>query len=118
MKVLLDTCVSSNVYQALLELGIDAEWTRNWERDPGDEAILAYAFEHKRTLVTLDKDFGALAILQGKSHTGILRLVGLSTRQQASVCQRVLEQHHVTLANGAIITADSDRVRIRPARST
>lgn len=115
MKVLLDTCIASNVYQALLAVGIDVEWTGNWERDPGDEAILVYAFQHQRILVTVDKDFGALAVRQGKPHTGILRLVGLSSRQQALVCQQVLEQHHQSLTNGAIITADSDRVRIRSA---
>ena len=117
MKVLLDTCVASNVYQTLLAVGVDVEWTGNWDRDPGDETILAYAFQNGRILVTLDKNFGALAILQGKPHAGILRLVGLSSRQQAVVCQRVLEQHHLTLADGAIITADSDRLRIRPSLS-
>jgi predicted nuclease of predicted toxin-antitoxin system len=82
MKVLLDTCVVGNVYQVLLASGIDVERTGNRERDPGDEAILAYAFEHGRILVTLDKDFGTLAILQGRPHTGILRLVGLSSRNK------------------------------------
>lgn len=111
----MDTCIASTVYQALLAIGIDVEWTGNWERDPGDEAILAYAFQHRRILVTLDKDFGALAVRQGKPHTGILPLVSLSSRQQALVRQQVLEQHHQILATGAIITADSDRVRIRSA---
>ncbi len=51
MKVLLDTCVAGTVYQALLAAGIDVEWTGNWEQDPGDEAILAYAFQTGRILV-------------------------------------------------------------------
>jgi hypothetical protein len=53
MKVLLDTCIAANVYNALLAEGIDVEWTGNWQPDPGDEAILAYAFQNGRILVTL-----------------------------------------------------------------
>jgi predicted nuclease of predicted toxin-antitoxin system len=113
IKVLLDSCVASTVYHTLALSGIDVEWTGNWDSDPGDESILAYAHTHVQILVTLDKDFGALAIREGKPHYGILRLVGLSTREQPIVCQQVLEKHHVLLAQGAIITADGKRVRIR-----
>lgn len=118
MTVLLDTCVAGTVYQALLAAGIDVEWTGNWGKDPGDEAILDYAYQTGRILVTLDKDFGTLAILQGKPHKGVLRLVNLSSRQQVIVCQRVLEQHYSTLTAGAIITADRDRVRIRTSNDS
>ncbi|MEZ4864597.1 MAG: DUF5615 family PIN-like protein [Caldilineaceae bacterium] len=113
MKVLLDTCVAGLVYQALLADQIDVEWTGAWEKDPGDEAILDYAFQTGRILVTLDKDFGALAILQGKPHAGIVRLVSLSSRQQIMVCRQVLERYGAILMNGAIITADRERIRIR-----
>jgi predicted nuclease of predicted toxin-antitoxin system len=63
--------------------------------------------------VTLDKDFGKLSFLQGRPHAGIVRLVSLSTRQQVQVCLQVLVRHARELARGAIITAESDRVRIR-----
>jgi predicted nuclease of predicted toxin-antitoxin system len=115
VKVLLDTCVAGTVYHALLADQVDVEWTGTWETDPGDETILAYAFETERILVTLDKDFGALAVRQGKPHAGIVRLVNLSSRQQSIVCRQVLEKHALTLAAGAIITADGERMRIRNA---
>lgn len=115
MKVLLDTWVAGIVYQALQQEQIDVEWTGTWEADPGDEAILAYAFQTGRVLVTLDKDFGTLAVLQGKPHAGILHLVNLSSRQQIVVCRLVLEKHSLTLAAGAIITADGERIRVRGA---
>jgi predicted nuclease of predicted toxin-antitoxin system len=89
-------------------------WTGDWSEDPGDEEILATAYSEGRILVTLDKDFGELAIVRGTPHCGILRLVNLSTRQQASVCLRVLELYGNELASGAIITAELGRVRIRP----
>ena len=82
MKVLLDTCVAINVYHALLADGVDVEWTGSWQPDPGDETILDYAFQNGRILITLDKDFGALAIQQGKPHAGIVRLANLSSFKQ------------------------------------
>ena len=113
MKVLLDTCVWGGVRQALSDAGHDVVWTGDWDEDPGDDEILAQAYGESRVLVTLDKDFGRLALLYGKPHAGILRLVNLSTQQQAAVCLRVLGQHGTTLQAGAIITAELDRVRIR-----
>lgn len=113
MKVLLDSCVWAGVRDALVAAGYNVVWTGDWLADPGDEEILALAHEESRVLVTLDKDFGRLLFLQGRPHAGVVRLVGLSTRQQVQVCLQVLAQHQSELAKGAIITAESDRVRIR-----
>ena len=65
-------------------------------------------------LITLDKDFGELAIVQNAPHAGIVRLVGFSVRQQAALCLQVLERYAEELGHGAIITVDSRRVRVRP----
>ena len=113
MKVLLDTCIWGGVRVVLSDAGYDVIWTGDWDEDPGDDEILAHAYRENRVLVTLDKDFGRLALLHGKPHAGILRLVNLSTQQQAAVCLRVLTQHGASLQRGAIITAELDRVRIR-----
>ena len=69
---------------------------------------------NNRVLVTLDRDFGELAIIRAIPHCGILRLVNLSTRQQPIVCLQVLELYGNELLSGAIITASLGRVRIRP----
>ena len=113
MKVLLDTCVWGGVAQALADAGHGVVWTGTWEEDPGDEEILALAYAESRVLVTLDKDFGTLAFLHGRPHAGILRLVSLSTQQQVSVCLNVLAHHGAALQEGAIVTAELNRVRIR-----
>ena len=78
MKLLLDTCVWGKAKQALAEAGHDVEWSGEWEEDPGDEEILAIADREGRTLVTLDKDFGELAIVRNLPHHGILRLANFS----------------------------------------
>lgn len=114
MKLLLDTCVWGGAIKTLEACGNDVVWTGNWPEDPGDEEILTMAHDEARILVTLDKDFGELAIIKGKPHSGILRLVNLSAKQQGSVCLRVIDAYAQELQSGAIITAEPGRVRIRP----
>lgn len=114
MKLLLDTCVWGGVRAELVAVGYDVIWTGDWVEDPGDEEILAAAYSQGRILVTLDKDFGELAIVLRTPHCGILRLVNLTTKQQSVVCLRVLALYGDELASGAIVTAELGRVRIRP----
>lgn len=114
MRVLLDSCVWGPAKRVLEELGHDAVWAGDWDRDPGDEEILGRARDDHRALVTLDKDFGELAVIREIPHRGIVRLVGFSARNQAAVCARILEAHEVELTAGAIITVEPHRVRIRP----
>jgi predicted nuclease of predicted toxin-antitoxin system len=114
MKLLLDTCVWGKAKAELEASGHDVVWGGDWERDPGDERILSLAREEGRILITLDKDFGELAILRKIPHHGILRLVSIPARQQATISLVILNQHGAELENGAIITADLKQVRIRP----
>ncbi|MBI5480588.1 MAG: DUF5615 family PIN-like protein [Deltaproteobacteria bacterium] len=114
MKVLLDACVWGGARAELEAAGVDLVWAGDWPSDPGDEEILARAHAEGRTLVTLDKDFGELAIVHRQPHSGILRLVGLSARLQAGACLEVLRAHGAELERGAIVTVEPGRVRIRP----
>ena len=115
MKLLLDTCVWGGAGSELRAAGFDVIWSGDWSEDPGDDEILARAYDDARVLVTLDKDFGELAIVYGKPHCGIVRLVNISAKQQAMVCLRVIALHGIELEAGAIVTASSGRMRIRPA---
>jgi predicted nuclease of predicted toxin-antitoxin system len=63
--------------------------------------------------VTLDKDFGELAVLHGARHSGIVRLVGFTGPQQGATCVQVLERFASDLEAGALITAEPGRVRVR-----
>lgn len=117
MRLLLDTCVWGGARVELERLGHDVTWAGEWPEDPGDEEILARAHRDERILVTLDKDFGELAIVKGTHHHGIIRLVNIAARRQAAICQRVLMQHGSELGAGAIVTAEAGRMRFRPAES-
>src|SRR5438552_1375839 len=80
--------------------------------DPGDLELLRRAHDEERVLVTLDKDFGELAIVKGEPHSGIVRLVGFAARQQGPTCSRVLTLHSLDLTRGAIVTAEPGRIRV------
>ncbi len=115
MKVLLDSCVWAGARAALEGAGHDVAHAGAWEKDPGDEEILARAHAESRVVVTLDKDFGELAVLRGQRHSGIVRLVGIAAREQGAVAARVIAAHAADLAAGALITAEAGRLRIRLA---
>jgi predicted nuclease of predicted toxin-antitoxin system len=113
VKLLLDACVWGGAKETLAALGHDVIWAGDWSTDPGDESLLSTANLEQRVLVTLDKDFGELAVVRGQPHRGIIRLVGIAARQQAASCQDVLARHGSELTRGALITAESSRLRIR-----
>jgi predicted nuclease of predicted toxin-antitoxin system len=118
MKLLLDTCVWPGAVAELTAKGHDVLWVGDWPSDPGDDEILAFALREGRTVVTLDKDFGELAVAFGHAHSGIIRLVNFQISKHASVCLRAVEQHGEELAKGAIVTAEPGRLRVRPAPSS
>jgi predicted nuclease of predicted toxin-antitoxin system len=113
VKALLDACVWSGAQTDLAGAGHDIVHAGAWEHDPGDEEILARAYQERRVLVTLDKDFGELAVVRGQPHAGIIRLVGIAARQQGRVCNVVIERYGPLLAAGAIVTVEPTRVRVR-----
>ncbi len=113
MKLLLDACVWGGAKERIAAAGHDVTWAGDWPTDPGDEEILERARLEGRVLVTLDKDFGELAIVHGKPHTGILRLVGIAAQQQSAICLQILESHGAELAAGGLLTAEPGRLRVR-----
>ncbi|HEX8520783.1 MAG TPA: DUF5615 family PIN-like protein [Tepidisphaeraceae bacterium] len=114
MKVLMDSCLSEQAVEHVRQAGHDAQWTGDWPRDPGDEEILSRATGEGRVLITIDKDFGELVILQGKVHAGVIRLVGFRAREQGPAVVRLLATYQAELIAGALLTAEPWRVRVRP----
>lgn len=114
MKLLLDGCIWGNAAEQLRVAGHDVVWIGEWQGDPGDDAILAFANSEERICVTIDKDFGELAVRRRLPHHGIVRIVGFSARRHAEVCMAALAAHGEELLSGALVTAEPGRLRIRP----
>jgi len=113
VRVLLDSCVSGVAASAIGLAGHDVVWAGDWPTDPGDEQVLARAAEEARILVTIDKDFGELAVVRGMVHAGMIRLVGFRAADQGAAVVRLLERYRSELEAGAILTAEPWRVRVR-----
>lgn len=113
MRLLLDSCVSKAACLYLRSAGHDVEYSAEWPTDPGDAEILARAAAEERALVTVDKDFGDLAVRHGRRHAGIVRLVGFRAGEQGAATDAVVASHSAELARGALLTVERDRVRIR-----
>jgi len=116
-RILLDTCVWGKARIPLEAMGHDVVWSGDWEPDPGDIAILETAYREKRILVTLDKDFGELAILKGQQHSGLIRLIGFRVLEMADMISILVQRHERELLDGGIIVATPGKVRIRPSAS-
>jgi len=117
MRILLDSCVWGKATQELRVAGHDAEWVGDWDKDPGDMTILSIANKQDRILVTLDKNFGELAIVQQMPHKGIIRLANIAAKQQAPTILKLIECHGIILKKGAILTVDQNRLRIRSSEN-
>lgn len=117
MRILLDSCLSGGVAEALCSDGNDVEYTGDWPGDPGDEEILAFACREQRVVITMDKDFGELTVCHGMPHCGIVRLVGFRSGQQELVCRRIVSDYTSDLQTGALITAEPGRIRVRRPHS-
>ncbi|MGI8907480.1 MAG: DUF5615 family PIN-like protein [Candidatus Sumerlaeaceae bacterium] len=114
LKILLDSCIWGGAFPQLEALGYDVEYAGQWAVDPGDEEILKRAESDSRILITLDKDFGELAIVRGAPHKGIIRLSGFSATEQAWISHQILLRYALELMAGALVVADPQKIRIRP----
>jgi predicted nuclease of predicted toxin-antitoxin system len=113
MRLLLDSCVWPLATKQLRNSGHDATCVEDYGQDPGDEAVLAISLRENRVLVTLDKDFGELVFAMGKQHQAIIRLVNIRAKFQGDAILRILAKYPKELQAGAIIVAESDKLRIR-----
>lgn len=113
MNVLVDACAGSRLAMALSQAGHDVVFAGDRDPPSEDHAILSAACREHRTIVTRDKDFGALVFRDQLPHRGIVRLVRLSPKQETSTCLFVLDKHASDLARGAIITVEPGRIRVR-----
>jgi predicted nuclease of predicted toxin-antitoxin system len=78
-----------------------------------DDDILRWAVSEQRIIVTTDHDFEEMIWRAGKAHCGVLRLENLPRAERGILLDDVLHHHRQDLASGAIVIAQSRKIRIR-----
>lgn len=112
MKFLVDVCAGYSLAEWLRSQGYDVVEVRNRDCRMGDEEILKWAVSEERILVTMDKDFSELALVQSKRHAGIIRLENLPAKTRIKHLARILELHSKDLVQKTIIIQKGSKMRL------
>lgn len=116
MNVLIDMNLSTQWVPLLVSNGHHAmHWSAIGPPDAGDDALIAYATEHDSVILTNDLDFGITLVTSGRTKPSVLQLRSDDLRPAAlgSSVLDVLAAHRTALDDGALVTIDIARQRIR-----
>jgi predicted nuclease of predicted toxin-antitoxin system len=114
MKILVDVSAGCAIADALRALGHDVETVRDRDARLVDSAILAWAVNEQRLVITMDKDFGELVFRSGQAHAGVLllRLEEARSAQKVAVVTAIFAQYADQLPGRFTVYQDG-RIRIR-----
>jgi predicted nuclease of predicted toxin-antitoxin system len=113
MKFLVDVCAGNRLANWLKDHGHDVLEVRDREPTMADEEILHWANVEKRVIVTMDKDFGTLAVALNQPHNGIVRLPDVPVLDRQRMMDQVILTHSQDLEDRAIITVSRRHIRVR-----
>lgn len=115
MKLLLDQGLPRTSAELLRASGIDAVHVGDIGYATAEDAtILQLARDEQRVIVTFDADFHELLALSGAAPSVIrIRIEGLRAATLVSLLQTVLTPCQSDLNQGAVVTVQERRLRIR-----
>ena len=116
MKILLDQGVPRSAAALLRAAGIDAVHTAEVGLATAtDERILEFAETEGYVVVTLDADFHAILALAGARSPSVIRIrqARLGAAAVVTIVQSVVQQASAELEQGALVTVQAGRVRVR-----
>lgn len=116
MKLLIDMNLSPRWVKVLADAGLDsAHWSALGEKTASDADIMAYARAQDYVVLTHDLDFGAiLAATRGdKPSVVLVRAEDASPEAISQLLINALRQMQLTLEQGALLTVDPQRTRLR-----
>ncbi len=116
MKFLIDMNLSPRWAQALAAGGFEAaHWSTKGAFNATDATIMQFAAQHGYVVLTHDLDFGAiLAATQGEKPSVVqIRAESVDPDLIASRVNLALTQVQVDLEEGALLTIDEKRTRLR-----
>jgi len=112
MRFLVDRCAGRRLAEWLRDGEHDVTEARVRSPDPGDAALLQWAANEARILITIDTDFGKLIFVDAQPHCGVIRLPDVPAERRIALISDVLARHSSDLEAGAIITIRGGRIRI------
>jgi predicted nuclease of predicted toxin-antitoxin system len=117
MRILADSNIQRSTVLELRSNEHDVVWVMERDIDPGDRAILNEAVRTRRVVITADKGFGRLVVMEKRPHAGLILLdetpaIGV----QADLVRRCIERYANDLAEAVFIrvTADGRMRRQKP----
>ncbi len=116
MKLLLDQGLPRSAAALLTAAGIDTVHVGDLGLSTAeDAAILQAGLEANRTVVTLDADFHALLAMSGAIAPSVIRIriEGLRGEALTELLLAVIAQCTSDIEQGAAVTVQSGRIRIR-----
>ncbi len=87
MRFLIDRCAGRILADWLRKQGHDVVVSRELGPDPGDRALLEWAANEARILITIDTDFGQLVYVDNVAHAGL----SVCRMFQAALARRYLK---------------------------
>ncbi|MBQ9578917.1 MAG: DUF5615 family PIN-like protein [Ottowia sp.] len=116
MKLLVDMNLSPRWVPALQACGVEAvHWSSVGSKDAPDTALLEYAAQNGYVIFTRDLDFGALLYASRQHSPSVIQLRDEQALPEtmAPVLAVALRQMRAELEQGAFLTLDARRCRVR-----
>jgi predicted nuclease of predicted toxin-antitoxin system len=113
MKLLLDENFPLFCVGELVAAGHEVRLSAEWRKEAPDHEVLRYALKTESVLLTMDKDFGRLAVVERQMHVGIILADQLPPTQLVRRVLTALEQYSSELQRGALVTIKRRKTRIR-----
>ena len=97
------------------KLGYDIKWIPDYDCEMFDGELLLMANEEQRILITNDKGFGDLVIMQKKLSVGaiLFRVKGQGSQEKIKLLRKLLMGYRDKLLNHYVIISKS-KVRVIP----
>src|ERR1700730_15469370 len=116
MKVLVDMNLSPAWVSFLAESGFEVvHWADIGPDNSSDSELMQWAAEHDHIVLTADLDFGAILAATQRNRPSIVQVRSyiLTPRSISSVVLAAIRQTRQELLDGAIVSIDPGRARLR-----
>ena len=116
MKIIVDVNLSPDWAALLRNAGHHAvHWSEIGLSNADDEEIVDRAERDEAVILTRDLDFGAYLVLAGRTRPSVIqvRAKRSSIDRYADLVLRAIQQTSSALEQGALVTVEFERVRVR-----